>query len=248
MTDPRFIGSPATPRVASVLAVSCATALGAAASLGAAGRQWLDLRGLPTATVEPGQLLGILAELVVGLLLGWLALGALVTLAGCLPTALGGSAARLSTRISPALLRSVVAAAVGGSIAVGSAATAVAAPTGPGDSARVVATASPTGTLPDPGWTPAPPPAPPTTRSGDVSLVSAAARAGRAGEADVVVRRGDTLWAIAERHLGHRADPAQIAREWPRWYAANRQVIGPDPNRLQPGQLLRPPAGPGGSR
>ena len=37
------------------------------------------------------------------------------------------------------------------------------------------------------------------------------------------------------------AGPAEIAREWPRWYAANRSVIGHDPDRLLPGQLLLPP-------
>jgi hypothetical protein len=51
---------------------------------------------------------------------------------------------------------------------------------------------------------------------------------------EVVVRRGDTLWGIAERHGG---DP----REWPRWYAANRAVIGADPHLILPGQRLVPP-------
>jgi hypothetical protein len=57
----------------------------------------------------------------------------------------------------------------------------------------------------------------------------------------VVVRRGDTLWDIAARHLGPGATPAAIAREWPRWYAANRAVVGPDPGRILPGQRLVPP-------
>jgi resuscitation-promoting factor RpfA len=57
-----------------------------------------------------------------------------------------------------------------------------------------------------------------------------------------VVRRGDALWNIAARHLGPAASATDIAREWPRWYAANRSVIGPDPNLLRPGELLSPPA------
>jgi nucleoid-associated protein YgaU len=57
----------------------------------------------------------------------------------------------------------------------------------------------------------------------------------------VTVRRGDTLWSIAAHHLGGGATPASTAREWPRWYAANRAVIGDDPDLLLPGQQLRPP-------
>lgn len=66
---------------------------------------------------------------------------------------------------------------------------------------------------------------------------SPAARVG----AVVVVRRGDTLWDLARRHLPAGATDAQIAREWPRWYAANRAVVGPDPGLLLPGQRLRVP-------
>ncbi len=59
--------------------------------------------------------------------------------------------------------------------------------------------------------------------------------------AEIVVLRGDTLWAIAARNLGPGATTAQIAREWPRWWAANEHVIGPDPDRILPGQRLQPP-------
>lgn len=58
----------------------------------------------------------------------------------------------------------------------------------------------------------------------------------------VVVHRGDTLWDIAARHLGPAATDAEIAQAWPQWFAANRAVIGPDPDQLAPGQRLRPPA------
>ncbi|REF37546.1 LysM peptidoglycan-binding domain-containing protein [Thermasporomyces composti] len=57
----------------------------------------------------------------------------------------------------------------------------------------------------------------------------------------VVVKRGDTLWDIAARHLGPGASNAEIHREWQRWYEANRQVIGDDPNLILPGQILTPP-------
>jgi len=58
----------------------------------------------------------------------------------------------------------------------------------------------------------------------------------------IVVVRGDTLWGIAARHLAPGATNAQIATAWPRWYAANVAVIGPDPNLLLPGQELAVPA------
>ena len=56
-----------------------------------------------------------------------------------------------------------------------------------------------------------------------------------------VVVRGDTLWDIARRHLPRPATDLDIAREWPRWYAANRAAIGSDPDHLVPGMRLRVP-------
>jgi len=61
-------------------------------------------------------------------------------------------------------------------------------------------------------------------------------------EQTVVVRRGDTLWAIARARLGSRADVASTAREVRRWHVANRAVIGPDPDLIHPGQRLDAPS------
>jgi len=60
--------------------------------------------------------------------------------------------------------------------------------------------------------------------------------------ARVVVKPGDTLWSIAAKDLGPNATPEDIAARWPAWYAANRQSIGPDPDLILPGQVLRIPA------
>ncbi len=60
----------------------------------------------------------------------------------------------------------------------------------------------------------------------------------------VRVARGDSLWRIAARHLGPDATAAQVAREWPRWYAANRAVIGANPHLIQVGQELTAPSDP----
>lgn len=57
----------------------------------------------------------------------------------------------------------------------------------------------------------------------------------------VTVAPGDSLWVIAASRLSPDAGPTDIAAEWPRWYAANRAEIGPDPGQIRPGQVLRPP-------
>lgn len=64
----------------------------------------------------------------------------------------------------------------------------------------------------------------------------------RSGATDqVVVVRGDTLWDLARRHLPAGASDAEVSAAWQRWWRANRDVVGPDPDVLLPGQVLRPP-------
>lgn len=58
---------------------------------------------------------------------------------------------------------------------------------------------------------------------------------------DVVVRPGDCLWSIAARDLPPDATDLQIASRWHEIYAANRAVVGADPDRLEPGQRLHLP-------
>ena len=100
--------------------------------------------------------------------------------------------------------------------------------------------ASASDTAPVPGFRPTPP-----LRAHDdaaSTLLAPRPRPTVAALRLVTVRRGDTLWSIARRHLGPDASDAEIAREWPRWYAANRAVIGDDPDRILAGQQLVPPA------
>ena len=102
---------------------------------------------------------------------------------------------------------------------------------------------------PRPSWSPEAPASPARPASPDdqralIKLVSrgAAASASSADGTDgVVVHRGDTLWSIAARHLGPAATASDIDAEWHRWFVANRDLIGNDPNLIAPGQLLSPP-------
>lgn len=58
------------------------------------------------------------------------------------------------------------------------------------------------------------------------------------GAGTVVVRPGDSLWALVADHLGPDADAGELAAGTRAWYAANRDVIGSDPDLVHPGQVL----------
>jgi len=63
------------------------------------------------------------------------------------------------------------------------------------------------------------------------------------GEQEYVVVAGDSLWEIARRHLaaavGSSPNSAEVDRFWREIYAANRELVGDDPNVIFPGQRLR---------
>jgi len=63
-----------------------------------------------------------------------------------------------------------------------------------------------------------------------------------ASAVSIVVLRGDSLWSLARRALGQDATDAQVTAEWERWYAANSDVIGHDPDLIRPGQVLQVPS------
>ncbi|HEU5038834.1 MAG TPA: LysM peptidoglycan-binding domain-containing protein [Nocardioides sp.] len=50
----------------------------------------------------------------------------------------------------------------------------------------------------------------------------------------VTVQEGDSLWSIADEHLG-------AGDRWPEVYALNRAVVGADPDVIRPAQRLRLP-------
>lgn len=214
-----------------------------------------------------GALVAVVAAGAAWVLLTWLAA---VTLLTVVMTAAAGVGARAQVRVAaatPAVARRLATALLG--VSVLGAPLAAAAPAGARPVVAVVTRdhAQPSVTptragVPDldrpaarvparsvaplpAGWTPDRPVATArrsTTAEASVRLVTGALHAERAApDGVVVVRRGDTLWGIAARHLGPEASAAEVAEEWPRWYAANRAVIGDDPDLLAPGDRLRPP-------
>jgi nucleoid-associated protein YgaU len=158
--------------------------------------------------------------------------------APALPQATASSASPASAS-APAAAPASAAAPAPAAAAVPSASPTVVT-TSPTTSPTTPATTVPTRSRPDgppgPGWTPTAP----TVRPQPSTALLHRSRGSRP-DGEVVVLRGDTLWGIAARHLGAGATDAEVAREWPRWYAANETVIGADPDLLRPGQRLTPP-------
>jgi resuscitation-promoting factor RpfA len=93
---------------------------------------------------------------------------------------------------------------------------------------------------------PSPPSAPAPEAAAPPSSPTARPAAAAAGTgAPVVVRPGDSLWSIAAadlaRRTGARPPDARVATAWPRWWSANRDTVGDDPDLLLPGARLQPP-------
>lgn len=85
-------------------------------------------------------------------------------------------------------------------------------------------------------------------RAGERELAMAAHPAGKGIRAredrqpcrpgTVEIRKGDTLWDIAAARV---VGDEKVADLWPRIYAANRDVIGDNPDLIRPGQVLELP-------
>lgn len=95
-----------------------------------------------------------------------------------------------------------------------------------------------------PGWQPSAPVVEPALLAGPAARDGNAARGPAVGRPtdSVAVLAGDSLWDIVASHLGPEASDVEIALEWPRWYEANKALIGHNPDVLLPGQVLLPPA------
>jgi hypothetical protein len=218
---------------------------------------WLVIDHPGPASLDEGLVLVVLLACV--LLLGWLVLGTAIACAAHLPGPRGATARRWSRAVAPAATRRLAAVLVGaalsGTMTPATAAGTADPPTGPERSPGFALTVSPPSVALAPSPSPAPASAPVPTRSSEpepgwtpsrpvhasASVARLVTTGSTARTSEVVVLRGDTLWSVARRHLGPGASDAEVAAAWPHWYAANRDVIGPDPDVLLPGQVLRRP-------
>ncbi|MCZ2823819.1 MULTISPECIES: hypothetical protein [unclassified Modestobacter] len=179
----------------------------------------------------------------------WGALGLLLTAATAAPGLAGRTAGVLLRGVLPAGARRVAAIAIGVGL---STAAPIALPSGPGPLAVASAETSPATA----GWPSGP--AAPVVQPDWPDAPAAAERTAPAEDAarapdwpgpetgDHVVLRGDCLWDIArdwltDRHAEQPVTDAEVAAAVQAWWAANATVIGPDPDLLLPGQVLRPP-------
>ena len=210
---------------------------------------------------EPGAVVALAAAVAAWVVLTWLTVATSAALVTAAMAGVGSRAHALALALAPGAARRIVSAALGLAIVGAPVAAALPADAGvagvltaadrsdhPGRQLDLPATPvpdRPAATVPA-GWTPDRP-VPTHRRSARAEaasrLVTGPARAERRVADEVVVRRGDSLWDIAARHLGPDASAADVAVEWPRWHHANRDVIGADPDLLIPGQRLVPPAG-----
>ena len=223
----------------------------------------------PTSGVD--QLLGSSAALAAWVALAWLGITVFLEVASALPGAAGRGCAAVAARTSPMLVRRIVQAAIGVSVLAGPMTAGSAFATGPstthididtGRPARLRSCTNPGRRQPCAGHqlctaesrstrnglrrvvaTSCEADARPVrSHSSRASLTATQVTRIVAATDGYVVRRGDTLWDIAARHLGPTASAVDISRAWPAWYAANRAVIGPDPSVIRPGELLSPPS------
>ncbi|GAA1495721.1 LysM peptidoglycan-binding domain-containing protein [Paeniglutamicibacter kerguelensis] len=215
----------------------------------------LDLGAIGDAELTPRSL-----EQLTGMALGWLAaaimlwllLGMLLALLATLSIRSGHR--RLGAKIArlvPGFMARLCVAAIGGSLLLATSANAAAphaqmAQQLAGQTADPEATtaAEPRGEIGDgagaaaaeptvlsPGWLPQ-----------RISLpLQRTLGGGTRPSQEVVVRPGDTLWSIAARHLAPESTAGDIAESWPQWYAANRELIGPNPDSLDVGMVLTEP-------
>ena len=181
----------------------------------------------------------------------WLGFGTAAAVLTAAPGAAGRLGAAVARVVVPRAVLRLAAGAAGLGILAAGAGAADAADLGrPAPVAAVAFATGSTGTLPAPQLPTDPLPADPLPAdplpddplpADTRPAVPPAGPAASGPTSTVEVRPGDSLWRIAQRALGPRATPARVATTWPQWFAANREVIGPDPGYLVPGEVLHTP-------
>jgi hypothetical protein len=176
----------------------------------------------------------------------WGALGLTLTALSALPGAAGTLARTLTRWVLPGGARRAAALALGVGLVTGGPLLAGCTPAS-GALPRAVAVASADGPVPSAqepvaDWpaTPAPEPRPGRPTSATVVPDWPAPVAG-----EHVVLRDECLWDVAAgdlaRRTGSTPTDGEVAAAVDAWWHANAAVIGPDPDLLLPGQVLRPP-------
>ncbi|MDO2932739.1 LysM domain-containing protein [Paeniglutamicibacter sulfureus] len=233
--------------------------------LGASAGIWrsLDARSFTGTTLDATsleQLTGFVLGLLGGLVLAWLLVCLGLALVARLAYACGHRRqAAILAGIVPAFVARLALAGLGGSLVLATCSLAA----GPAGAATAIAAEAPAlpqmrpetspGTLPVHEAVKLPPEA--VVPPGETELLSPGwiphrvplqmqrlVGGGNTRPAtEVVVSPGDSLWSIAARNLPEGASAEEISASWPRWYEANRQLIGPDPNKLYIGMVLQAP-------
>jgi len=228
-----------------------------------------DLRASAADPMAPAlSLLTSFVSALAWLVLCWLAVVALSWAWSALPGRVGAAGALVRMRVTPAVVRRVAEVGLGvtlaGAGALGTAtpgwAQSSAAPrvsaqgwhgqtsTSPGTPGES-AVQPPLAALPSLDWPATPTPDPPTpvglpAPEPTERAVPAPSPARGPTSPRWTVRPGDTLWEMTSHALGPGAGDALVARWWPRYWAENRRVIGPDPDLIRPGErLVFPPPG-----
>jgi nucleoid-associated protein YgaU len=230
-----------------------ATAMAAAAAglravtpdLGAVADAGLDLQRVVDTAGTETVLLAAVAALAWAVWL-WGALGLTLTALSALPGVAGSMARALTRCLLPAGTRRAAALALGVGLVTSGPLVAGCTPAS-GALPQAVAVASAQGpTAPSDGpvadWpqASAPTPAQPPVSPAPVPDWPVPA------PGEHVVLRGECLWDIAVadliRRTGGTPTDGEVAAAVDAWWHANAAVIGPDPDLLLPGQVLRPPS------
>ena len=183
----------------------------------------------------------------VAVLLGaWLALWSLISAICVAGAALGHRSRRLEGLIAvrgPALIRRLVATAIGVGLTVTAGPAFAASDDASGSSSSSTNLSGQPTAITGLAWQNTSPASGAEGAGVPSSSVPVTSSQEAPAEETVVVQSGDSLWRIAAQHLPDGATRGEVTAAWPKWYDLNSDIIGADPGLILPGQELLKPAG-----